>query len=63
MLFAIVKNTMDQHVMPNFASTTILSSSFDLWMFCNNMDIFTLVINFFGDTWVPMQVVMGLFEE
>jgi hypothetical protein len=36
--------------------------SFDLWMSRNDVDIFTLVINFLNDTWVPMHITMGLFE-
>jgi hypothetical protein len=63
MLLAMVKKTMDQHVLPHFASTTIMSSSFYLWMFRSNVDTFTLVINFLSDTQVPMHVTMGLFEK
>jgi hypothetical protein len=62
-LLAMVKKTMDQHVLPNFASTTIVFSSFDLWVFRSNVDTFTLVIDFLSDTWVPMHVIVGLFEE
>ncbi len=28
----MVKKTMDHHVLPNLASTTVVSTSFDLWM-------------------------------
>jgi hypothetical protein len=59
----MVKKTVDHYVLSNFASTTIMSSSFDLWMFHSNVDTFTLVINFLSDTWVPMHVTVGLFEE
>ncbi len=47
---AIVKNTMDHHVLLNLAFTTMVFSSFDVWMFCGGVDIFTLVINFPSDT-------------
>jgi hypothetical protein len=33
-----------------------------LWMSCNNMDIFALIINFLNDTWVPVHIIVGLFE-
>jgi len=62
MLSTMIKKTMDQHVLPNLASTIIVSTSFDLWMPCNNMDIFALIINFLNDTWVPMHIIVGLFE-
>ncbi len=58
----MIKKTMDQHVLPNLASTIVVSPSFDLWMSWNNMDIFTLVINFLNDTCVPMHIIVGLFE-
>jgi hypothetical protein len=62
MLLAMVKKTMDQHVLPNLASTIIMSASFDLWMSCNNVDTFILVINVLNDTCAPMHVIVGLFE-
>ncbi len=61
-LFTMVKKTMDQHVLPNLASTIVMSTSFDLWMSCNNVNTFALVINFLNDTCAPMHVVVGLFE-
>jgi len=63
MLLAMVKNTIDQHVMPNLAIfIVIMFVSFYLWMFRNNVDTFALVINFLNGTSVPMHVIMGLFE-
>jgi hypothetical protein len=61
-LFAMVKKTMDQHVLPNLASTIVIFTSFDLWMSCNNVDTFTLVIKFLNDICAPIHVVVGLFE-
>ncbi len=61
-LLAIVKKTMDHHVLLNLVFATIVSTNFDLWMFCGNVDIFALVINFFNVTWVPMHVTVKLFE-
>jgi hypothetical protein len=49
-LFAMVKKTMDQHVVSNLASIAVMSISFDLWMFQNDVDTFILVINFLNDT-------------
>ncbi len=62
MLFAMVKKTMDQHVLPNLASIVIIFISFDLWMSHDVMDIFSLVIKFLNDTQVPMHITMGLFK-
>jgi hypothetical protein len=45
----MVKTTMDRHVLPNFALTTMVSVSFDLWMSCGEVDTFVLVINFLSD--------------
>jgi hypothetical protein len=63
MLFAMVFLTMDQqHVLLNLTSIVLVFVNFDLWMSCNDMDSFALVINFLNDTWVPMHITMGLFE-
>jgi hypothetical protein len=63
MLSAMFKKTMDQqHVLLSLTSITIVFASFDLWMSCNDVDTFALVINFLNDTWVPMHITMGLFE-
>jgi hypothetical protein len=45
-LLIIVKKTMDHHVLFNLAFATIVFTNFDLWMFCGNVDIFVLIINF-----------------
>ncbi len=50
MLPTMVKKTMDQHVVPNFASTIVVSTSFDMWMFHDGVDTFNFVINFMSDT-------------
>ncbi len=62
MLLTIVKKTMDHHVLPNFAFVIVIFASFDLWMSCDNVDTFALVINFLNDNWVPMHVIFELFE-
>jgi hypothetical protein len=43
---AMVKKTMDHHVFPILPLTTMVFTSFDLWMFRGGVDIFVLVINF-----------------
>ncbi len=48
-LRAMVKKTMDHHVLPNLALTTMDYVSFDLWMFHGKDDTFVLVINFLND--------------
>jgi len=62
-LLAMVKKTIDHHVLSTFASTTLVFTSFDLWMFCCNVDTFVLVTNFLNDNWVSMHVIVRLFEE
>jgi hypothetical protein len=44
-LLAMVKKTLDQHVLPKLKIATIISISFDLWMFRGGVDTFALVIN------------------
>jgi hypothetical protein len=36
--------------------------SFVLWMCHSGVDTLVLVINFLNDTWVPMHIIMGLFD-
>jgi len=48
--------------LPNLAFAIIFFSSFDLWMFCANVDTFVLIIKFLNETWVFMHIVTGLFE-
>jgi hypothetical protein len=62
MLPTMVKKTMDQHVVLNLASTIVVSTSFDMWMFHDSVDIFNFVINFTSNTYVPMHITVGLFE-
>ncbi len=62
MLPTMFKKTIDQHVMSNLASTTITSTSFDLWMSCGGVNILILVIKNFNDIWVPMHIIVRLFE-
>ncbi len=50
LLFAMVKKTMDQHVVLNLTSIIVMFISFDLWMSYRNVDIFIVVINFLNDT-------------
>jgi hypothetical protein len=45
MLQTKVKKIMDQHVISNLTSATIIFVSFDLYMFHDNVNIFVLVIN------------------
>ncbi len=63
MLSTMVKKTMDQqHVLLCLTSMVIMYASFELWMFLNDVDTFALAINFLNYTWVPMHIIMGLFE-
>jgi hypothetical protein len=38
--------TLNLHVLPNLASTTIIYASFDMWMPWGGVNTFALVINF-----------------
>ncbi len=58
----MVKKTLDQHVLPNLKTATTISTNFDLWMYCGNVNTLALVINFLNEVWVSMHVTMGLFE-
>jgi hypothetical protein len=58
----MVKKTMDHHVLLNLVITTMVSGSFDVWMSYGGFDTFVLVINFLSDNWVPMHIIVGLFE-
>jgi len=59
---AMVKKTIDQHVLSNLAYITLMFISFDLWVCPCGMDILVLVINFLSDTWVAMHIIVGLFK-
>jgi hypothetical protein len=61
-LLAVVKKTMDHHVLSNLASTIVVSINFDLWMFRYNVDTFALVTNFLNDNWVPMHVILNYLK-
>jgi len=61
-LLAMVKKTMQLHVLPELAKATTLSTSFDLWMSRGSVDTFALVINYLNESWMPQHVTIGLFE-
>jgi len=61
-LFAMVKKTLDQHVLPNLKTIAIVLANFDLWMSRGSVDTFVLVINFLNEAWVLMHVTIELFE-
>ncbi len=61
-LSAMVKKTLDQNVLPNLKTIITILTNFDLWMSRGGGDTFVLVIIFLNETWVPMHVIMGLFE-
>ncbi len=62
LLLAMVKKTLDQHVLPKLKTTTTILANFDLWMSHGNVNTFVLIINFLNEVWVLMHVTMGLFE-
>jgi hypothetical protein len=36
--------------------------NFDLWMSRGDVDTFAFVIKILNESWIPMYVIMGLFE-
>ncbi len=44
---AMVKRTLNLHVFPNLAFATTIFTSFDMWMFKDDVDTFSFVMNFF----------------
>ncbi len=53
---------MDTYVILALFSCVTTSVTFDLWMSQSGFDIFSLVVNFIDDAWVPKHVNVGLFE-
>jgi len=53
---------MDTYVIHALFSCVTTSVTFDLWMSQSGFDIFSLVVNFIDDAWVPKHVNVGLFE-
>ncbi len=39
-----------------------MTTMFCLWMSKLSYDIFSLVINFINQSWVPCHIIVGLFE-
>jgi hypothetical protein len=62
MLFTMVKETMNLHVLLNLVSRNIVFASFDLQIFRNGVDTISLVINFLNKSWTPMHIIVSLFE-
>ncbi len=62
MLPTMVKKTLDLHVLPNLASTTIISTSFDLWMLRGSVDTFALVRKILNESWTSMHVLWAYLK-
>ncbi len=62
MFLAMVKRTLDLHVFPNLAFATTIFTTFDMWMFRDDVDTFVFVMNFLNQSWTPMHVIVSLFE-
>jgi len=52
-LHAMVKKTMQLHVLITLTKATTLLASFDLWMSKGGMYTFALVINYSNESWMP----------
>jgi len=59
-LLTMFKKTVDFHVLSNLTSTTVVSTSFDLWISHDNVDTFALVINFLNENWVPCMLFRAI---
>ncbi len=62
MFLAMVTKSMDIHVLPKLANTTIVSISFDLWMSKGCINTFILVINYLFKNWELVHAIVDLFE-
>ncbi len=58
----MVPKTTNLHMLPILASTTTMFTSFDLWMSKGGVNTFTLIINYLNEIWIPIHVIIGLFE-
>ncbi len=53
---------MEHHIFPSLAKVTMVTTTFDLWMFCGLFVTFTLVVNYIDKKWDPCHTTMGIFE-
>jgi len=58
----MVKRTLNLHVFPNLAFATTIFTSFDMWMFKDDVNTFSFVMNFLNQSWTPTHVFVSLFE-
>jgi hypothetical protein len=53
---------MEHHILPSLAKVTMVTTTFDLWMFHGLFDIFVLVANCINKKWEPCHTTMRIFE-
>ncbi len=58
----MVQKAMDLHVLLHLEFIAIVFANFDLSMSRGDINMFTLVINYWDDGWIPRHATMGLFE-
>ncbi len=61
-LLAMIKKTLDLHLLLNLTSAAIVYASFDLWISKDGMDIFALVVIFKNESWIPMHVTRAYLK-
>jgi hypothetical protein len=61
-LLNLVEKTKTNICFISLTSYVHVITSFNLWMFKKAHDICTLVVNLFGENWVPKHITIGLFE-
>jgi hypothetical protein len=53
---------MEHHILPSLAKVTMVTTTFELWIFCGLFDTFALVVNYINKKWEPCHTTMGIFE-
>jgi hypothetical protein len=57
----MVNKTTKRHILPSFDKTTMVTTTFDLWMSCGKFNTFSLVVNYINKKWEPFSITTGIF--
>jgi hypothetical protein len=61
MLLELVEKKKQTYVLPFLAKYFYIIARFDLWM-SEAHDAFIMVVIFWGEDWMPKQIIIGLFQ-
>jgi len=61
MLLELLEKKKQTYVLPFLAKCFYIIARFDLWM-SKTHDVFTMVVIFWGEDWMPKQIIIGLFQ-